>query len=39
MLTANDYTAEFAAQYGWINRAMPAGELAGFVSRIAHRIA
>jgi enoyl-CoA hydratase/carnithine racemase len=39
MLTANDYPAELAAAYGWINRALPAAELAGFVSEIAHRIA
>jgi enoyl-CoA hydratase/carnithine racemase len=39
MLSAQDYDAELAERYGWINRALPAGELAGFVSAMAHRIA
>jgi enoyl-CoA hydratase/carnithine racemase len=39
MLTADDYDADLAAQYGWVNRALPAAELADFVSRMAHRIA
>jgi enoyl-CoA hydratase/carnithine racemase len=39
MLGAEDYDAELAERYGWINRALPAHELGGFVSSLAHRIA
>jgi enoyl-CoA hydratase/carnithine racemase len=39
MLSAEDYDAELAAKYGWINRALPADELSDFVSSLAHRIA
>jgi enoyl-CoA hydratase/carnithine racemase len=39
MLSAEDYDAELAERYGWINRALPAGTLGGFVSALAHRIA
>jgi enoyl-CoA hydratase/carnithine racemase len=39
MLSANDYDAELAERYGWINRALPAQELETFVSSLAHRIA
>jgi len=39
MLTADDYDAELAERYGWINRALPAKELDGFVHSLAHRIA
>jgi enoyl-CoA hydratase/carnithine racemase len=39
MLSAEDYDAEMAERYGWINRALPASELGGFVSSLAHRIA
>jgi enoyl-CoA hydratase/carnithine racemase len=39
MLSADDYDAELAERYGWINRALPADELGGFVRRLAHRIA
>jgi enoyl-CoA hydratase/carnithine racemase len=39
LLSADDYDAELAERYGWINRAMPAGALAGFVRALAHRIA
>ena len=39
MLSADDYDAELAERYGWINRAMPADELEEFVSTLAHRIA
>jgi enoyl-CoA hydratase/carnithine racemase len=39
MLSAQDYDAELAERYGWINRALPAAELAGFVHALAHRIA
>src|SRR6185436_14211963 len=39
MLSADDYDAELAERYGWINRALPAAELADFVRSLAHRIA
>src|SRR5262245_59270065 len=39
MLSADDYDAELAERYGWINRAMPGAALAGFVRSLAHRIA
>lgn len=39
MLSADDYDAELAQQYGWINRAVPAGEIDNFVRALAHRIA
>jgi enoyl-CoA hydratase/carnithine racemase len=39
MLSADDYDAEFAERYGWINRALPAGKLDEFVKSLAHRIA
>jgi enoyl-CoA hydratase/carnithine racemase len=39
MLSADDYGAELAERYGWINRALPAKELGDFVSTLAHRIA
>jgi enoyl-CoA hydratase/carnithine racemase len=39
MLSAEDYDAELAERYGWINRALPASELGDFVSSLAHRIA
>jgi enoyl-CoA hydratase/carnithine racemase len=39
MLSADDYDAELAERYGWINRALPATELAAFVRALAHRIA
>jgi len=39
MLSAEDYDAELAERYGWINRALPADELGNFVSSLAHRIA
>src|SRR5262249_41977530 len=39
MLSANDYDAELAEKYGWINRALPAAVLSDFVSSLAHRIA
>ena len=39
MLSAEDYDAELAERYGWINRALPAGELGDFVRALAHRIA
>ena len=38
MLSADDYDADLAERYGWINRALPAGELGDFVRSLAHRI-
>ncbi len=39
MLSAEDYGAELAERYGWINRALPGEELGDFVRSLAHRIA
>ena len=39
MLSADDYDADLAERYGWINRALPSGELDGFVTKLARRIA
>jgi enoyl-CoA hydratase/carnithine racemase len=39
MLSADDYDAETAERYGWINRALPAATLGEFVRSLAHRIA
>lgn len=39
MLSAEDYDAELAERYGWINRALPAGAIGDFVRSLAHRIA
>jgi len=39
LLSAEDYDAELAERYGWINRALPASALGDFVSALAHRIA
>jgi enoyl-CoA hydratase/carnithine racemase len=38
MLSADDYDSELAERYGWINRALPADALDGFVRWLAHRI-
>ncbi len=38
LLSADDYDADLAERYGWINRALPAGELDDFVRRLALRI-
>jgi enoyl-CoA hydratase/carnithine racemase len=38
LLGADDYDADTAAAYGWINRSLPDSELEGFVTRLAHRI-
>jgi hypothetical protein len=38
MLSAEDYDAELAERYGWINRALPASTLGEFVRSHAHRI-
>jgi enoyl-CoA hydratase/carnithine racemase len=37
--SADDYDAELAERYGWIDRALPARSLDGFVRSLAHRIA
>jgi enoyl-CoA hydratase/carnithine racemase len=39
MLSAQDYDADLAERYGWINRALPAATLGEFVTALAHRIA
>ena len=39
MLSAQDYDAELAERYGWVNRAVAADELDDFVRSLAHRIA
>ena len=39
MLSADDYDADLAERYGWINRALPADALDEFVRTLAHRIA
>ncbi|MBO4254637.1 enoyl-CoA hydratase/isomerase family protein [Streptomyces griseorubiginosus] len=39
VLTADLFDAETAASYGWINRALPADELDGYVDRVARNIA
>ena len=39
MLSAEDYDAELAERYGWINRALPADTLSEFVRSLAQRIA
>jgi enoyl-CoA hydratase/carnithine racemase len=39
LLGCNDFSAEQAEHYGYINRALPADELTPFVEKLAHRIA
>ena len=39
MLSAEDYDADLAERYGWINRALPAAEIDDFVRSLANRIA
>jgi enoyl-CoA hydratase/carnithine racemase len=39
LLGCNDFSAELAERYGYINRALPANELTPFVEKLAHRIA
>ena len=39
ILGADDLDADEAERYGWINRALPDGELDAFVARLARRIA
>jgi hypothetical protein len=39
ILGADDFGAEVAERYGWINRALPDADLDAFVARLARRIA
>ena len=39
VLGCDDFDAETAAAYGWVNRALPRAELRPFVDRLAQRIA
>jgi enoyl-CoA hydratase/carnithine racemase len=39
MLGAQDFNADLAERYGWINRALPADTLGDFTGALAHRIA
>ena len=39
LLSGEDYDADLAERYGWINRALPTATLAHFVKSLAHRIA
>jgi len=39
LLGCDDFPAELAERYGYINRALPADELTAFVERLARRIA
>jgi enoyl-CoA hydratase/carnithine racemase len=39
ILGADDFDAETAERYGWINRALPDADLDAFVARLARRIA
>ncbi len=39
MLGAEDFDADLAERYGWINRALPAQALGDFVKSLAHRTA
>jgi len=38
LLGADDFPADLAERYGWINRALPDADLATFVNTLAHRI-
>lgn len=39
IVSGEDYDAELAERYGWVNRAVPDAELDGFVERFARRVA
>jgi enoyl-CoA hydratase/carnithine racemase len=39
LLGCDDFSAELAERYGYINRALPVDELTPFVEKLAHRIA
>lgn len=38
LMSAEDYDAQMAERYGWINRALPAAALSNFVKSLARRI-
>jgi enoyl-CoA hydratase/carnithine racemase len=38
LLGADDFTADLAERYGWVNRALPDAALSAFVEALAHRI-
>ena len=38
-LSSDDYTGELAERYGWVNRAVPDGELDALVDALARRVA
>src|ERR1700745_788187 len=37
LLSADDYDADLAERYGWVNRALPAAEIGAFVRSLAGR--
>ncbi|CAG2160964.1 Fatty acid oxidation complex subunit alpha [Cupriavidus numazuensis] len=39
LLSSNDYSADEAVEYGWINKALPASQLETYVIQLAKRIA
>jgi enoyl-CoA hydratase/carnithine racemase len=39
LMSGQDYDADLAERYGWVNRALPFAELDGFVSALAYRLA
>ena len=39
LLSSQDYDADEAERYGWVNRSLPDAELSDFVKTLAHRIA
>ena len=36
LMSGQDYDADLAERYGWVNRALPLAELDGFVNALAH---
>jgi enoyl-CoA hydratase/carnithine racemase len=38
ILSGEDYDAETAERYGWVNRSLPDAELDAFVERFAERV-
>lgn len=38
-MSGEDYDAQAAERYGWVNRALPVAALGDFVKSLAHRIA
>ena len=39
MLTADDFDADIAERYGWVNRTLDDGDLDSFVDALARRLA